>query len=86
MWFTPLGSDVGRDNVADTASAPLSVEDPNLRLVTLIAPFNRRVIYALNFQPPAPIIGTGGSISVDGGFRIHQFTSTGSQTLTFTRI
>ena len=86
MWFTPLGSDVGRDNVADAASAPLTTEDPNLRPVTTIAPFNRRQIFAINYQPPAPITGTGGAISFDGGFKIHQFTSTGNQTLTFSKV
>lgn len=86
MWFTPLGSDVGRDNVADLASAALTTEDPNLRPVSTIAPFNRIIVYPISFTPPAPITGTGGAITVDGAFRIHQFTSTGSQVLTFVKI
>lgn len=86
MWFRPLGSDIGRDNVADANTAALTSEDPNLRTVASIAPFTRLQIYALNFEPPQPIVGTGGAISVEGGFRIHQFTSVGSQTLTFSRV
>lgn len=86
MWFTPLGSDIGRDNVADTNTATLTSEDPNLRTIASIAPFTRVQINALNFAPPAIITGVGGAVSVEGGFRIHQFTNVGASTLTFSRV
>lgn len=87
MWFVPLGTQPGRDDVAELAASPLTMEMPNLEVITNIAPLNQRVLRLASDAAQAGagrfITASGGNVNFDSGYKIHQFTSVGSATLVF---
>jgi hypothetical protein len=85
MWLTPVGGEVGSDAIAKSASSRIQERVTINFPITEIAPYTPIIIRELSFQPPINIIGIGGSLNIQAGFRIHSFTSVGDSQIIFQR-